>query len=158
MKRLLKALIRDAEAAGYEHVDTNCRGALRFEHPHRPLFLLNPGADEHMVRKLRALAGLDEHGPKRNAVAVRGRQAQERERCRREQQAHQARLDELLAAKSRMLAGHAAHLSTTEVLRIEREIERAEREVSRYAALMTALPATAEHGGSGRARHRAGAR
>lgn len=159
MKREVKQLIKDAEAAGYEQVGTNCKGALRFEHSARPMFLLNPGADEHVVRRLRVLAGLSEDGPKRNAAAVRDRQAKERDRCRRERDAHQRRVDELRADKDRMLGGHAASLSDRDVLRIEREIERAEREVTRFERLMTEVPSTAAHAGAARsARHTAGNR
>lgn len=162
MKRDAKRVVRLAESLGYVYADTNCKGVLRYVHPDRADLAVAPWMVEHaargLTRDLLAAAGSAPAAAKRNPAAIRGRRARDRAEHRREQQAHQDQLAALLAERDRMLAGHGQHLTACQIGDIEASIERHERELARYARLMTEVPSTAEHVGTARARHRAGAR
>ncbi len=162
MKQGSKALIKLAEQLGYEHTDTNSQGALRYTHPSAPDVVIQTSLPEYAARALQkrmlASTGNSVKKPKRNPRAVRERQSRDRETQRQEKAKREAVLAGLIAERSRMLAGHASGLTLGQVAAIEKAIEQAEREVSRYERLMTELPSSADHSGTSRsARHRAGA-
>lgn len=163
MKKDAKRLIKLAESHGYAYADSNAKGVLRYTHSARPDLLIAPWLGEHAARALTrdvlAAVGEPAAAAKRNPAAVRERQARQREQLRRERDSHQSLLDSLTAERDRMLCGHGANLTSREIAAIEGQIERAQCDLARTQRLMTEIPASREHSGTGRpARHTAGAR
>jgi hypothetical protein len=163
MKKAAKALTKDLERLGYVWTGSNSKGLMAYTHPGGHQILISGGIHETAARDLlrtaREACGVAEvPTSKRHSDAIKERRARERDVHQRELKQHEDLLDQLLAERDRMLAGHAADLTSRQIRDIEACIERTEREVAKYARLMTEVPSSASHSGTARtARHRAGA-
>lgn len=162
MKKAAKLLVKNLEGLGYYYAGRNTKSCDIYEHDNGDRIAIGSSANDQTCRSLLKQAqercGVAAAPTnKRNTVAIKDRQAVERDRQKAEIASHRALIDSLIAERSRMLAGHAAGLSDRDVLAIEDAIERADRELAALVRLMTGVPAAADHRGTGRARHRAGA-
>lgn len=162
MKKEAKLLVKALEGLGYEYTGRNSKSCDIYEHPNGDRVAIGSSVNDHTARGLlkQAQERCGVTAPpsnKRNTSAIKERQAEERARQKAEIDAHRALIDDLLAQRDGMLAGHAAGLSNRDIRAIEAAIERADREMAAMVRLMTGTPASAEHSGTGRPRHRSGA-
>lgn len=131
-------------------------------HPTMPDLVVSPGCSENAARQIlrgvkRGLGCADEVA-KRNPAQIKERQAADREKAAAEVARLHLERDDLIASRSRLLAGRANGLTRQQVRAIEKRIEETERERRHWESLMTSVPASADHRGSGLARHRSGDR
>lgn len=160
MKRYAKELIKELEALGYEFSRTNAKMMHVYVRPGVPDLIVSPGCSENAARQIlrqvkRSLGCADEVA-KRNPEQIKARQAAERESAAAAVDRLNRERDDLIASRSRLLAGRANGLTRQQVRAIEKRIEETERERRHWESLMTSTPASADHRGSGQARHRSG--
>lgn len=145
MKKGGKAAMKKAEELGYRLDSTNSKGFRIFVHPCGHEIAINPSADEQssvrIIQLMQRAVGEQLKTNKRNPLAVRERQAVEREKLRQRIEAHRQLLTELSAKRLRVLAGIPSAITSTEVLAIEAQIEKVERECREWHRLMVAIPA-----------------
>lgn len=158
-KKEFKALEKRLTRLGFEYDHQNASSQFVYVHDAHPDLAVSPGISEGagriLLRKVEKSLGCLEAKPKRNAQAVKERQATERER----QQAELTRLDaeraEILRRRDDLLGGAGAHLSNAEIRAIEDRVRAIEAERRAIERLMNA-PTTASDRGRRSARHEAG--
>lgn len=160
-KKDFKALEKRLTRLGFRFDHHNASSQFVYVHDSHPDLAVSPGINDGaakiLLRKVEKALNCRADGPKRNARAVKERQAAEREK----QRADLARLaDEraaILRRRDELLSGAGAHLSNAEVREIEdrvREIEAQRREIER----LMGAPTSAADRGRREARHESGAR
>lgn len=160
-KKDFKALEKRLLRLGFEFDHQNASHQYVYTHGHHADLCVSPGINEAaariLLRKVEKTLHCATAAPKRNAHALKGRQAAERVR-------HQAELDRLddereaiLRQRDSYLSGAGEHLTNAEVRAIEdrvREIESERREIER----LMGAPSTGTDRGTRSARHESGRR
>jgi hypothetical protein len=153
VKRPAKELIAALERMGFEHDRTNSRGYLIFTFDGQEVSV-NQGIDERSARNLlkqvERANGVEQQSNKRNATAIRERQATQRNALRSDIERHRVELDAIVAQRARQLDGAAAALTDADILRIQAHIETKERELRDIENLMRGATLS-----TNRAKHRA---
>ena len=158
MKQFGRKTIKEAERLGYEYDRTNSSRFDVYVHPNAGEIAINPGMDEaasrSCIRTMQKAVGMFERQAGRNATAIKDRRAR-----------HEELNAERLAAERRDIekqrATYLARIGAADFTQVDRadlaRIEARLTEIRQLEALMTDVPASAEHSGRGRARHCAGA-
>jgi len=159
VKQFSKKAIKAAERLGYVYARTNSNGFEIYECPMFGEIGINPSMDEqayrNTVRQMEKAAGALTRAQGRDASAVKVRHARK------------AALDavRLAAERSAIEAQHAEYLArigTAPLTQANRadlaRIEQRLAEIRVLEQMMKSVPASAEHRGTGQARHRAGVR
>src|SRR5665647_3566072 len=157
--KYFKTVEKQLSKLGYTVSHQNAKSMWVYSHRDRDDVMVNPSLSEnaarHLVQQLQKTCGTYEAKPKRNATAVKDRQAVQRDldamRLAAERAAIEAQHAEYLA---RIGGAPLTDLTRAELARLERLIAHY-RELER---IMVSIPASAEHRGTGQARHRAGVR
>lgn len=160
-KKDFKVLEKRLTRLGFRFDHHNASSQFVYVHDSHPDLAVSPGisdgAAKILLRKVEKALNCRTEAPKRNAQAVKDRQAADRER----QRANLVRLDkeraEILRRRDELLSGAGAHLSGVEIRAIEdrvREIETQRREIER----LMGAPTSAADRGRREARHESGAR
>ncbi len=125
-------------------------------------FTLNQNIDDHrsklLLRNLQKRFGIatDKDHRKRDAGAIRDRQAKERERLQQELARSNRELEALVRQREERLDGLGRVLDSEAMHAIERHIEAKEAELREWNRLIREIPSAAENRGTGQVRHRAG--
>jgi len=158
VRRHAKELVKELEALGYEFERVNAKSMHVYARDGAEI-LVSPGVDENaarqILRRVRRDLGCTEEVAKRKPAQIKERQAAERENAQQAIARLAKERSELLARKDAALAGRFG-LAASEAREIERLIESNDRERREWERLMTRTPSSADHRGTGRARHRAG--
>ena len=157
--RYFKDVEKQLAKLGYAVSHQNAKAMWVYSCSGREDVAVNPSLSEnaarHLVQQLQKTCGTYEAKPKRNATAVKNRQAVQRDldamRLAAERVAIEAQHAEYLA---RIGAAPLTQANRADLARIERRLA----EIRELERLMVCVPASAEHRGTGQVRHRAGVR
>ncbi|WP_377324685.1 hypothetical protein ACFJIY_07480 [Pimelobacter simplex] len=157
-KKAFRVLEKRLEQLGFEYDRTNSSSQFVYVHDSHADLAINPGLDDnsarHLLRKVERALGCAQQQPKRNAAAVKERQAAEREQLRQEaERLERARL-QIIAERDLLLDGAGSHLTNAEIRDLERRVREIEKQQREIHALMTERP----NAGRERAKHRSGER
>jgi len=157
--KYFKDVEKQLSTLGYTISHQNAKSMWVYSHCDREDVAVSPSLSEnaarHLIQQLQKTHGTYEAKPKRNATAVKDRQAVQRgldaARLAAERSAIEAQHAEYLA---RIGAAPLTQANRADLARIEHRLA----EIRELERLMTSIPASADHRGSGQARHRAGVR
>lgn len=158
MRQYGKKAIKEAERLGYEYIRTNASNFDIYAHPLAGEIAINPSMDEaagrNVIRAMQKAVGAFVPKPGRNAVAVKERTAKAAEIEALRLRAERRRIEEQRDSYLRRIAGRTlTRFNREELARIEKRLA----EVRELERLMVDVPASADHRGTGQARHRSGA-
>lgn len=157
--KYFKDVEKQLSKLGYTFSHQNAKGLWIYSHDDRDDVMVNPSLSEHaalyLMQHLQKVHGTYEAKPKRNATVVKVRQAVQRGldavRLAAERSAIEAQHAEYLA---RIGTAPLTLANRADLARIEHRLA----EIRELERLMTSIPASADHRGTGQARHRAGVR
>lgn len=157
MKQHAKKAIKEAERLGYELAHTNSNHFHVYVHPAAGDIALNPSMDEsasrNVIRQMQKAVGRFVQAPGRNAAAVKVRSAKAAEIQALRLGAERRRIEEQRDSYLRRIAGRTlTRFNREELARIEKRLA----EIRELERLMTDVPASSDHRGTGQARHRSG--
>lgn len=157
-----KVLQKRLAQLGYRRTGSSAGGSMwTFGHESGHEITVNPSVDENASRQI--IRTLDRQhqqakkAPKRNAAAIKERQAQDRIRLQEESVRLEAERLRISRQRDDYLGGAGAHLTASEIAQIEqrvREIEVRTREIQR----LMGAPTVGVHQGTRPARHESGQR
>lgn len=157
-KKAFKALEKRLLALGFEYDHTNSSAFYVYTHPSHPDLSINTGMNDNsarqVLRKVERALGCATKAPKRDAVAAKQRQAEERAQLRAEAERLEQARQRILADRDALLDGAGSHLTNAEIRDLERRVREIETRQREIEALMTERPTT----GRERAKHRSGER
>lgn len=157
-KKAFKTLEKRLLQLGFEYHRTNSSSQFVYVHDAHADLAINPGLDDNsarqLLRRVERSLGCAKQQPKRNAVAVKERQAVERGQLRQEAERLERKRLQIIAERDLLLDGAGSHLTNAEIRDLERRVREIEKQQREVHALMTERPNT----GRDRAKHRSGNR
>lgn len=155
-KKVKKELI----SHGFEFAHRNSSANWVFTRDRQEI-VINPSCDENaarqIIQRLKKDNGTKEAATKRNASAIKERQAHDRERLKAEADRLEAERTEILLKRNEQLSGLGEVLSAAEVRELTDRLEVIDREHLAIKKLMES-PVVSAHLGAGRVQHQAGSR
>ena len=156
-----KVIQKQLEKFGYELDRQNSKGLWIYVHPERDDFAVSTGISDNvaraMLRQLQKLHGTFKATPKHNPVAIKERQAKEREALKASSASLTAERATILAKRDLHLSGLGAILSPLALRALIHRLEQIDRGRHEIEKLMNA-PVGGSHLGTGRVTHQAGSR
>lgn len=159
-KKDFKALEKRLARLGFRYDHQNASSQFVYTHDRHPDLAVSPGINDGaakiLLRKVEKALDCQALTPKRNAQAIKDRQARSRESLRADDARLEAERAAILRQKDAVFSGAGSYLSADEVLALEariREIDRERREIERLMGAPvsgTHLERSARHEGGRR--------
>lgn len=157
-----KAVQKQLAKFGYEFNRCNASSHWIYSQNGREDIAVNPSLSDNaargLLRQLQKAHGIYVSGPKRHTVAIKERQAHERDALKAKAAQLTAERAKILAKRDRHLSGLGGRLSPADLSELIRRLEEIDRERHAIEKLMAAPVGNSHLGTDRRVQHQAGSR